>query len=270
MATKNPKKNKPKCTKGTACGYSCIASGKVCNQAVPKEATAENLDAIPAKGKGGGKEAAQSDKVKMKVKYLYMGDEKNPIYTDGGSQLDKADEQKSYKNQAQIDNIISRNKERGLDIKVGEKVVEVDRADAPAFQRRFEAEDVEGKLTKEKTEKEQKPKHYIGGEDGPEVKAKPAKIEVTISKPKMKTAKTEAEKQEAFEADFYETYKARRRLEASTRISVVNDLNDLQKDMEKQGVSKKEFDKRIEELKKKGKLSLVNGRDGIILTNWVE
>ncbi len=64
MATK---KNKPKCTKGTACGFGCIASGKVCNQAVPKEATAENLDAIPVKGKGGGKKAAQGDKVKVKA-----------------------------------------------------------------------------------------------------------------------------------------------------------------------------------------------------------
>lgn len=51
MATKTAKKNKPKCTKGTACGYSCIAAGKVCNQPVPKEAAEADLAAVPAKGK---------------------------------------------------------------------------------------------------------------------------------------------------------------------------------------------------------------------------
>lgn len=268
MAT-TKKKNKPKCTKGTSCGYSCIGAGKVCKQPVAKETVKEAIAGTPLAEKG-SKGKAKGDKVKMKVKFLYQGDEKNPIYTDGGSQLDKADERKSYKTQAQIDNIVSRNKERGLDIKVGEKVVEVDKDEADSFKKRYDAEDVEGKLTEKKTPKERKPKYYIGEEDNETNNVKPAKIEVKIEKPKMKTAKTEAEKQEAFESDFYETYKTRRRLEATTRITVVNDLNDLQKDMEKQGVSKKEFDKRIEGLKKKGKLSLVNGRDGIILTNWVE
>lgn len=172
MATKTTKKSKPKCTKGTACGYSCIASGKVCNQPVPKEATAENLDAIPAKGKGGSKKAAQSDKVKVKVKYLYTGDEKNPKLTDGQNQLGRdADETDSYKTPAQIDNIVRRNKERGVDIKVGEKVVEVDKKDLDGFKEAFGAEEVEEPKTKAKATKT--PKAAEKKPEQPKGEAKP-------------------------------------------------------------------------------------------------
>lgn len=161
MATK--RKKKPNCGKGQACGYSCIpqynkdGTKRGCGQPVPKEAAEENLAAIPAKGKGGSKKAAQSDKVKMRVKYLYMGDEKDPTYTDGQRQLDAKNEAESYLTQREIDYVLKRNKERGLDIKVGEKVVEVKRENAEAFKKYHSAEEIEGPKAKPKAT-EAKPK----------------------------------------------------------------------------------------------------------------
>lgn len=201
-----------------------------CGQPVPKEAAEENLAAIPAKGKGGGKKAAQSDKVKVKVKYLYTGDEKNPKLTDGQNQLGRdADETDAYKNPAQIANIVRRNKERGVDIKVGEKVVEVDKKDLDGFKEAFGAEEVE------------------------EPKAKPKKPEQpkTEAKPKVddKTAQS--------------AFKEIRKEQETTGTGVVAVSADQLKAKlkSKAKISDKEADNVYEDLKKRKKIFTVKEKD---------
>lgn len=183
----------------------------------------------------GSKGKAKGDKVKMKVKFLYMGDEKNPTLTDGQSLLDKeADETDSYKNPAQIANIVRRNKERGVDIKVGEKVVEVDKKDAAGFKEAFGAEEVKAK-----------PKAKATGKTSEKPKTEP--------KPKIDDKTSE------------EAFKELRKEQETTGTGVVavsaEQFKEKLKSKAKGKLTDKEADNAYEDLKKRGKIFTVKEKN---------
>lgn len=118
------KKKKPKCTKGTACGYSCIAAGKVCNQPVPKEAAEENLAAVPAKGKKADKKKAKAEpkadeQKKPKGKFLYIKTEdggKIPVTGDGP--VDR--EEDAYMDEKELKRVKKELAKKGVETEIGE------------------------------------------------------------------------------------------------------------------------------------------------------